>query len=72
MIDAKYQGRGLGRAALLRVIAHVRAKGLFEKLELSYVPGPGCPEPFYLALGFCHTGRLDEGEVILELPLPAA
>lgn len=69
MIDAKFQGRGIGRAALLRVIEHVRAKGLFEMLELSYVPGPGCPEPFYRGLGFLPTGRLDENEIVLALPL---
>lgn len=69
MIDAKFQGQGIGRAALQRVIEHVRDKRLFEKLQLSYVPGPGCPEPFYLGLGFRHTGRLDGDEVILELPL---
>ena len=69
MIDARFQGRGIGRAALLQVIEHVRAKGLFDTLELSYVPGPGCPEPFYLASGFRHTGRVAEGEVVLELPL---
>ncbi len=69
MIDERFQGQGIGRAALLLVIAHARSKGIFEKLELSYVPGPGCPEPFYLGLGFRHTGRVDEGEVILEFPL---
>lgn len=69
MIDTNFQGRGIGRAALLRVIEHVRAKGLFDTLELSYVPGPGCPEPFYLGLGFLHTGRVDENEIVLELPL---
>ena len=69
MIDEKFQGRGIGRAALLRVIDHVRSKGIFKTLELSYVPGPGCPEPFYLGLGFRHTGRVDEGEIILDLPL---
>lgn len=69
MIDAKFQGRGIGRAAMQQVIQHVRAKGLFTSLELSYVPGPGCPEPFYLSLGFRHTGRMDEDEVVLELPL---
>ena len=69
MIDAKFQRRGIGRSALLQVIAHVRSKGLFTRLQLSYVPGPGCPEPFYLALGFQHTGRVDEGELVLELPL---
>jgi diamine N-acetyltransferase len=69
MIDTNHQGRGIGKAALLRVIDHVRAKGLFDTLELSYVPGPGCPEPFYLGLGFLHTGRVDENEIVLELPL---
>ena len=69
MIDARFQRRGIGKAALLRVIEHVRAKGHFESLELSYVPAPGCPEPFYLSLGFRHTGRVDENEIILELPL---
>lgn len=69
MIDAQHQGRGLGREALLQVIAQVRARGLFSALEVSYVPGPGCPEPFYLSLGFRHTGRVDDGEVILELPI---
>jgi diamine N-acetyltransferase len=69
MIDARFQGRGFGRAAMQKVIEHVRAKGIFEVLELSYVPGPGCPEPFYLSLGFRHTGRVDDGEVVLELAL---
>ena len=69
MIDARYQGRGIGKAALTRVIEHVRARGRFATLELSYVPGPGCPEPFYLSLGFRHTGRVDGNEIVLELPL---
>jgi diamine N-acetyltransferase len=38
-------------------------------VELSYVPGPGCPEPFYLGIGFRHTGRVDGNEIILEYPL---
>jgi diamine N-acetyltransferase len=69
MIDERYQGRGIGRAALVQVIEHVRRKGLFESLLLSYVPGPGCPEPFYLSVGFRHTGKVDGKEVVLELPL---
>jgi diamine N-acetyltransferase len=66
MIDAKFQGRGIGRAALLQVIAHAQSKGLFTSIELSYVPGPGCPEPFYRSLGFCDTGRTDGIEIVLE------
>lgn len=72
MIDSRVQRRGIGRAALLQVIEHVRDKALFSTLALSYVPGPGCPEPFYLGLGFRHTGRLDGVEVVLELPLSQA
>ena len=69
MIDEKLQGRGIGRAALLLVIEHARNKGLFDTLELSYVPGPGCPEPFYRDLGFRPTGKVHDGEVILAFPL---
>jgi diamine N-acetyltransferase len=69
MVDARYQGRGIGRAALQQVIDLVRCRDLFEKLELSFVPGDGSPEQFYLSLGFRHTGRVDDGEQVLELPL---
>ena len=69
MIDAKFQGRGIGKVALHHVIEHVRSKGLFKTLRLSYVPGPGCPEPFYLRLGFRHTGEVEGNEIVLELPL---
>jgi diamine N-acetyltransferase len=72
MIDERFQGRGIGRAALRKVIEHVRAKRIFKTLLLSYVPGPGCPEPFYLDVGFRHTGRLDGNEVILEFPFAEA
>jgi len=68
MIDARYQGQGIGRAALQSIIEQVRARRRFARLELSYVPGPGCPEPFYLGLGFRHTGRVDGNEVVLEYP----
>jgi len=69
MIDERFQGRGIGSEALRLVIAHVRAKGGFRALELSYVPGPGCAEPFYRSLGFEPTGRMNDGEVVLELLL---
>ncbi len=69
MVDERHQGRGVGREALRQVIAHVRAKGVTTSLELSYVPGPGCPEPFYRSMGFEPTGRMEDDEVVLELPL---
>ena len=69
MIDQRFQGQGVGRAALGLVIEHAKSRALFDTLALSYVPGPGCPEPFYLGLWFRHTGRSSDGEVILEIPL---
>lgn len=69
MVDARYQRQGIGRAALGLVIEHVRAKAVFERLLLSYVPGEGCPEPLYRSLGFAPTGQVDGGEVVMALDL---
>ncbi len=68
MVDARYQGLGVGRAALGQVVTQLRARG-FQRLLTSYVPGPGCPEPFYRRLGFTPTGEVDGGEVVLALAL---
>ncbi|MEO0824378.1 MAG: GNAT family N-acetyltransferase [Cyanobacteria bacterium J06642_9] len=69
MIDANFQGRGIGKAALGLVIDQVRSQGVFSLLKASYVPGPGCAKDFYLRYGFHPTGETDEGEVVLTLPL---
>src|SRR5689334_21170500 len=69
MIDGNSQGKGIGRAALRLVIEHVRSKGRFSVLSLSYVPLPGSAEKFYLDLGFKPTGKVEDGEVELELSL---
>ncbi|MEP7301735.1 MAG: GNAT family N-acetyltransferase [Caldimonas sp.] len=34
MVDARFQRQGIGRAALLHIVEHVRGKGLFSVLEL--------------------------------------
>ncbi|HMN46869.1 MAG TPA: GNAT family N-acetyltransferase [Povalibacter sp.] len=70
MIDARFQGQGTGKAGLEQVISHVRSKQVFASLSTSYVPGPGCPEPFYRRFGFRPTGKFNaKGEVMLELIL---
>jgi diamine N-acetyltransferase len=72
MVDSKHQRKGVGRAAMLLVIEHVRRKGIFKKLAISYVPEEGGPEELYLSLGFRPTGEMDEDEVVMELPLAAS
>ena len=69
LIDERQQGRGLGRATVLRVADIVRANGAAELLT-SCVPGAEGPEGFYLRLGFVPTGDFDDvGETILALDL---
>jgi diamine N-acetyltransferase len=69
LIDARYQGRGFGTAALDLVVAYVRARPGAEQLLTSYVPGPAEPLAFYLGYGFTPTGAVDHGEPVLALPL---
>jgi diamine N-acetyltransferase len=68
LVDRRFQGRGVGAAALRLVVAHVRGLGAREFLT-SYVPGEGCPGPFYEKYGFRATGALEEDEIVLALAL---
>jgi diamine N-acetyltransferase len=69
MIDARYQRRGYGRAALELVFAHVKARPGATELYTSCVEGPGGPGPFYEGLGFAYTGDRDEGERVMRRAL---
>ena len=68
MIDERHQGRGFGRAALDRIVEHVRGLGATE-LQTTAVPGEHSPQPFYEKYGFEPTGVIEEGEVQLRLRL---
>ena len=69
MVAAEHQGKGFGRRAVERLLDYVRTRPGAKELLVSYVPGDGCPEPFYRKLGFEPTGRVEGGEVIMRLPL---
>ncbi|MGY1644108.1 GNAT family N-acetyltransferase [Geodermatophilus sp. SYSU D00703] len=71
LVDKHHQRRGIGRAVLAQVIDLVRADGGTELLT-SYEPGEGNPGPFYEGLGFRPTGEVDDGEIVLRLPLSDA
>lgn len=72
MIDAPQQGKGYGRRAIAQLIDYVKTRPGATELLVSYVPGEGSPRDFYLKLGFQDTGRVEEGEVILRLPLASS
>ena len=68
LIDARHQGRGMGRRALTLVAEHLAAEG-DTVLKTSWVDGPGGPEGFYRHLGFEPTGEIDDGEVVATIPI---
>jgi diamine N-acetyltransferase len=70
LVDARHQGRGVGRRAVGLVADRVRTGGGRE-LFTSWVPGDGSPEGFYRRLGFAPTGEVEEGEVVAVLPVAA-
>jgi diamine N-acetyltransferase len=69
MIDHRHQGLGFGRRAIELVVEHVRSRPNATALLVSWLPGPGSPEPLYLDLGFEPTGEVDEGEIVARLAL---
>jgi diamine N-acetyltransferase len=69
MIDRRYQAHGFGSRALKLLIERSRTLLPGGLLLTSYVPGDGCPGPFYLRHGFEETGQLDGIERVLRLRL---
>jgi len=68
LIDERFQGRGYGRETIRLVLDLIRPEGATELLT-SYVPGADGPEGFYEKLGFTPTGEIDEGEIVIRLPI---
>ncbi|MFJ3856729.1 GNAT family N-acetyltransferase [Streptomyces sp. NPDC090085] len=67
-IDAGRQGKGYGSFAVRAVTEELRRRGA----GLAYVtwePGAGSPEPFYLGLGFSPTGESSGGQRVGVLAL---
>jgi diamine N-acetyltransferase len=69
MVDARYQGHGIGRRAIELLIEHVRTRPGATELFTSCVPGDGSPGPFYEKLGFVYTGEEDDGELVMRRAL---
>lgn len=74
IIDARFQGRGYGTAAVgLLTDAVKRIRPNDELLLVSHEPTEGHPGPFYERLGFEYTGETDsDGERILRLRIGGA
>ncbi|MCM1970641.1 MULTISPECIES: GNAT family N-acetyltransferase [unclassified Streptomyces] len=67
-ISAAHQSKGYGRFAVTAVTAELRRRGA-SHAYVTWHPGPGTPEPFYLSLGFRPTGEQSDGETVAVLDL---
>jgi diamine N-acetyltransferase len=70
LIDHQHQGRGYGAATLDAVAGYVATRPGADVLYTSCSDGPGSPRGFYLGYGFTDTGRVLDGENVLEIGLP--
>lgn len=71
MIDKNSQGRGLGRAALREVVAHVRDEFGAPVLRLGVRSDNVAARTLYTSAGFVPTGQALGSEDVLELRLSA-
>lgn len=69
MIDEKYQGRGLGKAALSEIISTMSKIEGCRKIRTSHVPENEFVNKLYKSFGFQETGDLMDGEIVLDLDL---
>ena len=68
MVDARFQGKGVGRRALELLLDEARADGV-DEVTLSVVPGPHSALAFYERCGFVPSGEMHGGEAEMKLTL---
>ncbi len=71
MVDARFQGRGYGRAAMTEVIGRLKRKPGIRDIRTSFHPDNRIADALYTSLGFKRTGEVDDGEIVACLNLPA-
>jgi diamine N-acetyltransferase len=67
VIDHRQQGRGLGRAALDALVAHLRAQPVAGVVALTVHPDNERARGLYERYGFAETGEVIDGELVMVL-----
>jgi diamine N-acetyltransferase len=67
MIDARYQGRGYGRATMLDLLSTLKQSPDSKGIKISYSPENRTAERLYAQLGFRPTGQIEDGEIVAQL-----
>jgi diamine N-acetyltransferase len=69
MIDEKYQNKGYGRAAILKLIELIKEKYGSTPFYTSYEPNNTTAGKLYESVGFANTGRMLGDEILLKIDL---
>jgi len=60
MVDARYQGQGYGKTAMLEVIQRLKSLPACKRIKTSFVHANEAADVLYAGLGFCRTGEVTE------------
>ena len=69
MIDRREQGKGLGRAAVAKVLEEIAGLGRIRSVSICYEPQNEAARSLYASLGFVETGLDEDDEMIAVLEL---
>lgn len=64
MIDEKFQGKGYGKEAMKKLIAHIQEDTRHNVIYLSFEPENNLAKDLYEKLGFKPDGRVIDGEIV--------
>jgi diamine N-acetyltransferase len=67
MIDAKYQSKGYGKAAMEKLIEQIKEDKDHQVIYLSFEPENDRAKELYEKLGFEADGRVIDGEIVYKL-----
>ena len=67
MIDYKYQGKGYGRRALVKIIEEMKENEECKDIYISFDPNNNIARSLYESLGFKDTGKVLEEELLFKL-----
>jgi diamine N-acetyltransferase len=70
MVDEKYQGMGIGRSGMRKIIEVFRADERVKAVGISYKPDNDVARRLYASLGFFETGDRVGKEVLAVLNFP--
>tara|TARA_B110000285_G_C14690148_1_gene408691 strand:+ start:123 stop:605 length:483 start_codon:yes stop_codon:yes gene_type:complete len=69
MVDAKLQGRGIGRRALELVLAEVKLIDTAQELRINYVADNTVARSLYQSFGFSEIGLDQYGEMVASMAI---